>query len=167
MLTCRRYRHTSLPEAFRFSSHYYSLFLGRTLDMGATGHSLETMHYCTYLLGQICSDAFWQSPQERNSDMTYMKYLKWEHFLSVHSSFLDRKRFPRISTIAYEQEQKMLQNEVHLVKKLWALFEIWQPWHPFFGNPEKQISYSCILDNGDTDSDAFWIFRVTIDLFFG
>ena len=86
------------------------------------------------------------------------------YFLLKHS-VLDPKWFPRILTIAYESEWKMLQNEVHLVKKLWALFEIWEPWHPFFGNPEKQMSYSCILDNADTDSDPFSIFRVAIYLF--
>ena len=45
-----------------------------------------------------------------------MKYSITGHLL--HSSFLDPNQFPRILTIAYEQEQKMLQNEVHLVKKL-------------------------------------------------
>ena len=40
-----------------------------------------------------------------------------------------------------------------------------------YGNPDmqflgtlKKISYSCILDYADTDSDAFSIFRVASDL---
>ena len=32
--------------------------------------------------------------------------------LSRHSTFLNQKQFPTISTVAYEQEWKMLQNEV-------------------------------------------------------
>ena len=59
----------------------------------------------------------------------------------------------------------MLRNEVHRAKFLGPVFEIWEPWHPFLGNPEKQISYSCILDYTDSDSDDCLIFRVAIYLF--
>ena len=38
-----------------------------------------------------------------------------------------QKRFPKISTIAYEPEGRVLQNEVYLAKFLGANFEIWEP----------------------------------------
>ena len=38
-----------------------------------------------------------------------------------------QKRFPKILTIAYEPEGRVLQNEVYLAKFLGANFEIWEP----------------------------------------
>ena len=64
------------------------------------------------------------------------------------------------SYVANEQ-----QFDISNIEILWGLQKIWQPCYASFGNPEKQISYSCILDDADTDSDAFLIFRVTIYLF--
>ena len=85
---------------------------------------------------------------------------------TLHRSFLEQKLLPRILNAAYYWELRVLQNKLQPAKFLCPVFEIWEPRHPIFGNPEKLISYSCIIDDADTDSDACLIFRVTIYIFY-
>ena len=51
--TCRRCKRTSSPKVFHFSSHFHSLFQGKTLEMDATRRNLEMMHWSTSPSGLI------------------------------------------------------------------------------------------------------------------
>ena len=42
----------------------------------------------------------------------------------------------------------------HIMKFIRAPFEIWKPWHPFFGNPEKLILGSKFFDHKYAESDV-------------
>ena len=51
---------------------------------------------------------------------------------TLHSPLLGSLSFPSMLMIPLDQGFKMLWYEVHLVKFLCPLFEIWHPWLPFF-----------------------------------
>ena len=61
--------------------------------------------------------------------------------LTLHCSFSRSLWFQWIPIVQPNQGFKMLQNEVHLAKFLGPLFEIWQPWHPFFDRNQKFLVY--------------------------
>ena len=98
----------------------------------------------------------------RDDDMTMTRPLRLAclHLDNFHCYPL--KVCPWKATLVCELEWKMLQFDVHIGKSKPALSEIWQPWHAFFGNPEKQISDFMVFNHKYGESDIIFLIRVPI-----
>ena len=65
--------------------------------------------------------------------------LNFNHLLNVHSWFLELAWLPWIKTVPFNQEYKMLQNEVHIIKFHYPNAEIRQPRHFFQGTLKNKL----------------------------